>query len=103
MAADAESAELQLCINRRLTYGALDFGASLIAVVRVNDFKLIIGPKLRNVLTSSHLFKFQELKECERKQDCVASSYSKGISPNQLSKNKTAAVSCQTAGYLRAR
>ena len=103
MAADAESAELQLCINRRLTYGALDFGASRIAVVRVNDFKLIIGPKLRNVLTSSHLFKFQELKECERKQDCVASSYSKGISPNQLSKNKTAAVSCQTAGYLRAR
>ena len=79
------------------------FRASRIAVVRVNNFKLIIGPKLRNVLTSSHLFKFQELKECERKQDCVASSYSKGISPNQLSKNKTAAVSCQTAGYLRAR
>lgn len=45
MAADAESAELQLCINRRLTYGALDSGASRITAVRVNDFKLITGRK----------------------------------------------------------
>ena len=45
MAADAESAELQLCINRCLPHGALDSGASRITAVRVNDFKLITGRK----------------------------------------------------------